>query len=209
MNRVEKLLARPGLTTALALALLLPAASARAQRFEVTPFAGYQVGGELTRTSLGHNEIVDAEDSGFAGVTFGYAVSHESLFEVTYSRQPTQLALAPGEESPDLNVQYLLAGGSYHWGTEGKLEPFVQLSVGAAHFTLAGYGSDTRFASAFGGGVRLFLSQRFAVRFDGRLLSTYTPASGGVFCAPGVCYGYLTSAWMNQFAFSAGLVARF
>lgn len=204
---------RPGsLPAALATVacLVFGASGAGAQRFEVTPALGYQVGGELTRTGeLGHTERVDFEESGCYSLTLGYYVSPESILELTYSLQPTEPALPAAEPRPDLSVQSLLLGGTYHWRPGGGVDPYIQLSVGASSFEIDEVGSATRFASAFGGGVRLRLSPRLAVRLDGRVLSTYAFDQGELICRPGLCYGWAGGSWMNQLALSAGLILGF
>ena len=190
--------------------LALCALSAEAQRFEVTPALGYQVGGELTRTSaFGHDERVNFEDSECYSLTVGYHVAPESILELTYSLQPTEPALPAGEPRPDLDVQSLLFGGSYHWRPSEAVDPYIQLSVGASRFEITDVGSATRFASALGGGVRLRVSQRVGVRLDGRVLSSFALDQAELICRPGSCYGLAGGSWMNQFALSAGLILGF
>jgi len=78
-----------------------------------------------------------------------------------------------GCPSNDFNVSehdYLF--GPRAFVSLGKIRPFAEFLIGAAHASANGYASDTSFASAFGGGLDYKLVGLLAWRFQGDYVHT-------------------------------------
>lgn len=204
--------------------LLLPllATSARAE-VELTPFAGYRVGGDFEDFDF---RGVDLEDSESYGLIADFDVGGGFQFELLYSVQDTRLEslepvfviqVFPPPDVPDfqpvvldLDVEYWHAGLLYEWGTGGDVRPFVVGSAGLTRLIpeQAGFSTEDRFSAAFGGGVKLMLGGHVGLRFEGRGFTTFVDDDGDALCDRRRCYHH-DSAALWQIEGLAGLVLRF
>jgi hypothetical protein len=173
----------------LAIALLGAAAPARgaAPSFEITPLAGYRVGGAFHDTSIDANRDI-LEHSSF-GLALDLARTPDTQWELTYSREDTRIegaTGAPASEPLDLRIEYLQLGGTYFWSeTERKgVEPYVVGGLGITRFSPARAGLDDRIEPSInvGVGLRVPLSKRIALRIEGRGYVTLLETDGSVFC---------------------------
>ena len=201
------------------LAILLVASAAAAQTaptaepaVEVTPFVGFQFGDWFTG-GFGYNsglQDVDIEESESWGLILDFPVNRHAQIELLYSRQEADLRPlrfpAPTTVS-DLDVEYFQIGFLWQW-TPGQVRPFVVGSLGAASFDPERGGSETRFATTFGGGVKLLVNDHVGFRFEGRLYSTLLEHDDPIFCG-GDCRYHRDSSVLVQFDLKAGVVFRF
>ncbi len=82
----------------------------------------------------------------------------------------------------------------------GRWRPFAQGLFGVAHLSSNGFGSDTSFAMALGGGLDYRIVKPVAWRFQLDYMRTQlTPADNGLAPSPA----------QNNFRFSTGIVLRF
>ena len=188
--------------------LLLAAGSAQARGFQIAPFAGYQFGGSVRSAEFGQQYSFD---DGLAwGGTASFALDKRWRVELLYSRQESGLS-PPGAAGPsfDLTTERLMAGIQEEKGA-GRTRYFGSFMLGATRFTpaLSGRGSETRFAASVGLGLKRFVSERFAVRFDARAFYTVVQAGGGVFCSGG-CLFVFSGSGIWQGDFSGGIVLAF
>lgn len=91
----------------------------------------------------------------------------------------------------------------------GNLIPFAIVSIGAAIFVpdQATLTNEWFFAASLGMGAKVFLSERFGLRFQGRLLLPMHFAGGGLWCGTGGCnIGVEGSTSFVQADLQAGLI---
>lgn len=180
-----------GLFTTLILLTICPAA-APAQQWELTPFAGFRFGGDLDEDIFPFEPGDFELDEGTStGLVLGIGLSRGLRFELTWSRQETELLESRGlfdDEIAlfDVDLTYYHAGVAYQW-TLGQVRPFLAASLGATELDPdePGLGSETRFSAAFGGGVKLMFSQRVGLRLEALLYAT--DLGGDDFCRGRQC----------------------
>jgi opacity protein-like surface antigen len=192
----------------LALAVLLAAADARAQKLEITPFAGYAFGGSVSDAALDANRSFDASLA--YGGSLSAPISKGWRFEVLYSRQETKLGGGLGPPL-DLTIERYLAGFQEEKG-EGKARWFGTVWLGATRFVpgLSGFDSETRFGGGVGLGVKTFLAKNVGLRFETRALYTLvSSSSGGLFCVNGSCLLVFSGSGLWQGDVSGGLILAF
>ena len=111
-------------------ALLLGAEPARAQNVELTPFIGYQFGGEL-RVRDGDLRLQD--DINY-GLVLDVALNRNGLLEVSYTRQDTRIEYrefnAGTRPIYDVSVNYWQIGGVYEFEPAATARPFLSLTGG-------------------------------------------------------------------------------
>lgn len=173
---------------ALVLAGLALAATAAAQvrdrTFEISPFGGYQFGGEFEKgTTDLFNFDVQTDDDFTYGLRFGYNIN--SNFQLELQLSHTSTAFVDEEESGlfgpddevelgDLDIDYLLGSMVFNFG-RGRVVPYVSLGGGVARLDpddFLGADEETRFTATLGGGIKTFFTPHFGLRFDGRGYAT-------------------------------------
>jgi hypothetical protein len=179
---------------AIAAAALLLASAATAQRrstVEINPFAGYLFGGEFAR---GSNELfefdVDVDDDVAYGGRLGFNLNDFFQLEFEYVAVRTafttseELFAPSGDELAELDIDYFLGYGTFHFGGRHVVGYFT-MGAGAAHLdpgprqdivciqACTDPSADTRFTTALGGGVKIFVTPNFGFRFDGRGYATF------------------------------------
>ncbi len=167
----------------------------KARRLELTAFAGYQVSSDIT-TSAGTLQIDDAPSY---GVALDWTLRPGAQAELLWVYSATDLRLrgvagAPSSAPFPVDAHYFQLGGLATFG-QGKLEPFVSGSLGAAMYvpgTVALEGGGTyalattwRFAFTLGGGVKIWLGDRLGLRLQARLLAPVMFGSAGFYSGPG------------------------
>jgi hypothetical protein len=189
----------------LALATLLAAGSTEAQRIEITPFVGYQFGGEL---AVAGDEPVetDLEQGSVWGLMVNLDITDRAQIEVFYSSQGTELDLA-GSPSPSIGIEYLQIGAIHQYAPRKPVNPYVGFTLGATRIDVGG-DNDTRFSGGLSVGAKMIVSDHIGFRFDGRIFGI-TNGSGTIGCSGGVCVGYPDNSIILQYAVNAGLIIRF
>jgi hypothetical protein len=195
---------------------LLPV-RATAGTVEITPFAGYTIGGDFTDALTGKSLSFDDTSSYGIMVDFKQAVDKqggEPWIELYYSRQQTKLKADQGEflGEPlfDVNIEYFHVGGTYGMGS-GMVKPFLVGTIGATHMTPKGEGlhAETKLSLSLGGGVKLYLTERVGIRLDARWFGTLFNGSGSAFCSNGACLINIQGDVLSQYTANAGLVLAF
>jgi opacity protein-like surface antigen len=198
------------------IAALFPV-SASAAGVEITPFAGYTMGGDFTDAVTGKSLSFDDTSNYGIMVDFKQPVDKEGgepWIELYYSRQQTSLkadqGLFFGNSLLDVSVEYFHIGGTYGLAT-GKVKPFVVGTFGATHMTPKGDGlhSETKFSLSLGGGVKLYLTERVGIRLDARWFGTLFNGSGSAFCSGGACLVNVQGDVLSQYTANAGVVLAF
>jgi len=190
---------------------------AMAADVEITPFAGYTMGGEFTDAVTGKSLSFDDTSSYGIMVDFKQPMDKEggeSWIELYYSRQQTKLKADQGpffgDPLFDVNIEYFHLGGTYGKAT-GKVKPFVVGTFGATHMTPEGDGlhSETKFSLSLGGGVKLYLTERVGIRLDARWFGTLFNGSGTAFCSGGACLVNVQGDMLSQYTANAGVIVAF
>jgi len=208
-NRCRGLL--PFVFTAL---LVLTPSAARAERgFEITPFGGFRFGGSFEDNTTGASLKVG--ESGTLGIILGLRDTPETHYELFYSYQKTELrgsGTFGGAPLFDLSIQYLHLGGTYEFLGEGerKVTPFLSGGLGVTFLvpTGAGLDSSTNFSLSLGGGVKVPVSGKVGLRFEGRGYMTILPNSTEVFCVSSggaTCAVRVQGDVLGQFELLAGI----
>ena len=176
---------------------------------ELTPFAGYRIGGDLT------DEDSDTDQDLDEGASFGIILNIQdkeyTQYEFLYSRQSSSLNISSAGtfSSLDLDIHYFQFGGSYLF--EGKeSRPYLSFTLGAAYLDPdQGYDSTTEFSYSLGGGMRWYLLDNMGLRFDVRTYGILTDSSSHVFCRNGRCVARYSGSGINQLEASLGVIFRF
>jgi hypothetical protein len=185
---------------------------ARAAEYEVTPFAGYTMGGDFQNAETGQS--LSFNDTSSYGIMLDFRQAEEAWIELYFSRQQTKLkadqGLFVGNPLLDVNVEYYHIGGTYSQAT-GKVKPFVVGTFGATHMVPQGAGlnSETKFSLSLGGGVKLYLTEHVGLRLDARWFGTLFNGSGGVFCSNGACLVTVQGDVLSQYTANAGIILAF
>jgi hypothetical protein len=184
---------------------------------EITPFAGYTMGGEFTDAVTGKPLTFDDTSSYGIMVDFKQPVDKEGgepWIELYYSRQQTKLRANEGPffGNPlfDVNIEYFHLGGTYGLAT-GKVKPFVVGTFGATRMTPTGEGlhAETKLSLSLGGGVKLYLTEHVGIRLDARWFGTFFNGSGSAFCSGGACLVNVQGDVLSQYTANAGVIFAF
>lgn len=185
-NTADRLLLRRILITGafLLLTVLLPVGAEAGWGVEITPFAGYQIGGNFEDNTTGKN--LDVSEGGAFGLILDLSDTYETQYELFYGLQRTQVTgggTFGGDSLFDLDIHYLHIGGTYMF-PEGKVRPFIAGGLGATHFVPHGDGMDqkTYFSLSLGGGAKIPISGHVGLRLEGRGFLTILPDSSDIFC---------------------------
>lgn len=201
----------------LALAGLLSATTATADnaRFELTPIAGWQVGGQFDET-VGDTER-DLDEAAAFGMILNLEHGATTQWELYLSRQRTEFDANPaivGASDFELDVDYYHIGGNVAFdGPIGR--PYVAATVGATRLSPSdsAFDSTTRFSAALGGGVRFPVNDRFSTRVELRALGTVMDNDTELFCLSdadgGACAVAFDGSVFWQVVANAGFTVRF
>jgi opacity protein-like surface antigen len=156
---------------------------------EITPFAGYRMGGDF---NVGAMDLdADLDDHGSFGLALDLARDRYSQYELYYGRQESQLA----QDSPigpiGVTVEYLQLGGTLVVSDQPAFTPYIVAGLGVTRFSPDGPGTDdsSHFSFSLGGGLRFPISQRFSLRLEARGHLTFVDTDASLFCASGAFGG--------------------
>src|SRR5262245_45609143 len=206
------------------LATLLGATSASAQfageKWEITPFVGYETSGSypLNPQTFGVfvNDLrVDGATS--FGTFIDYSLTPNAQAEFMWDRNLTSYSAQtlPGEpffKAYDSTIDQYQFGLLYMlFGGEHRLRPYLTGSLGFTHeFNSGGNPTRTDFSYSMGGGVKYELSRHVALRGDARYMPTYANSSLATYCDPFFgCYTAKVSNYQHRGNFVAGIVFKF
>jgi len=170
--------------------VLLPGEAGAGWGLEITPYAGYAVGGTFEDNTTGAN--LDVREGGTFGLVLDLANTAETpeapdtQYELFYGFQRTKVTgggALGGETLFDLDIHYLHIGGTYMF-TRDKVRPYIAGGLGATHFVPQGSGLNpkTYFSLSLGGGAKIPISRHVGLRFEGRGFLTILPDTTEIFC---------------------------
>jgi hypothetical protein len=165
--------------------------SAMTQGVNITPFYGYQFGGQFNANE-GRLNIKDTDNF---GVIIDIEVPlRKGLFaEIYYSRQKTVLEIqessfSPKEDIFDMITEYYHAGGLYE-EIIGKFRPFGMAGIGITRFhpLEVNIPDEYRFSANITFGAIIQLFNRLGLRIQASLLMPMQLNDGSIFCHSGTC----------------------
>ncbi len=185
--------------------LLVPTA-AMAGEFEITPFLGYQFGGDVETFYQGAYHDVNINSSENWGVVLSLGLSPMTQIELLYSTQDTEADAQRFEDSLGLKIDYWQVSMLWNFDPDAQIQPYVVFGIGGTWLRPDGFSNTSRFSGNIGGGAKIFFSDSIGLRLEGRFYGTYINSTTS-YCDPFWCYGYNNSLY--QFDVSAGLIIRF
>ena len=201
-----------------ALVALVTAPSAGAQqRYELTPFGGYQWGGSFDTDAFGDisSGELSEQDSFSWGVLLGVRATTTTVGEIFYLRQSSDVRFQPsiGEATTPgtLSNNYVQFGGRQEFNTLNRVSPFISASLGFNVLDAEDVDATWRFAWTLGGGAMFKLpNERVALRLDVRWLATLVPSGEyASWCTVWGCYATGGSTILNQGQASGGFAIMF
>ena len=192
----------------------------RFEKWEFTPFVGYETSGSypLTPTST-TTPVNDLRINGAAsfGTFIGYSVTTNAQFEFLWDRNMTSYSVqqtpgAPFMKAYNSDVDQYQFGAMYMFlGDEHKTRPYIAGSLGFTHeFNSGGNPSRLDFSYGIGGGVKYTLTKHLSFRGDARYMPTYANSGLQTFCDQfGFCYTAKVSQYQHRGNFLAGLAFHF
>jgi len=184
---------------------LAPAAT-EAREFEITPFIGYQFGGDVTTYYENQYQDVSVNSSENFGLVLSLGLSEMTQLELLYNTQDTSVDSNRFDDSLGLNIDYWQLSLLWSFDPYSQINPYVVFGIGGTWLRPDGFSSTSKFSGNIGGGVKIFFSDNVGVRLEGRFYGTYINSTTS-YCDPFWCYGYNNSLY--QFDVSAGLIIRF
>jgi opacity protein-like surface antigen len=186
--------------------VLLAPTAAMAGEFEITPFLGYQFGGDLETFYQGEYHDVNINSSENWGLVLSLGLSPMTQIELLYSTQDTEADADRFEDSLGLRIDYWQLSMLWNFDPDSQIQPYVVFGIGGTWLRPDGFSSLSRFSGNIGGGAKIFFSDNIGLRLEGRFYGTYINSTTS-YCDPFWCYGYNNSLY--QFDVSAGLIIRF
>jgi opacity protein-like surface antigen len=192
------------------LAAALPAAAQTRPDNDVAVYAGYRFGGSFTDVAT--QDDWEASEAGSFAVALGLGVDAQRQYQLFFSHYSGALQpvgfLTPVTDI-GLSITYLHFGGTYFFEATGQ-GPYLAGGIGLTHFdpSQAGFGSETRFSMSIAAGFQLPLSQRVALRLEGRAYGTLIN-SGTTFLCSGGCVVQIQGDTFAQGDLLVGVAARF
>jgi hypothetical protein len=203
--------AGPALAAALAAALLLlsPATYAAGPRFEISPFAGYRLGGEWDSNSDGEGADIDDGNSWGVG-------DDRSFWELLYSRRSAGLdSPDPALRNVDVTIEYYHFGGTLLFEQPQGFTTFVSLTAGLTRLegSPGRYSTENEFSASLAGGLRFAFSETVHATFGVRGYMTLVDSNTGFLCVSdppeGTCLITTSGSTFWELEALAGLNFRF
>jgi outer membrane protein W len=190
------------------------------ERWEVTPFVGYETNGSYplnpTSTNVTVNNLRINGATSF-GTFIGYSFTPNAEFEFMWDRNLTSYSVQPTPGAAYMKAynssvdQYQFGALFTILGEEHKWRPYIAGGLGFTHEFDSG-GNPTRldFSYSIGGGVKYEITRHVGFRGDARYMPTYANSSLALYCDPFFgCYTARVSHYQHRGNFVAGLSFRF
>ena len=203
---------------ALAVSSFIYTPNVLAQKFEITPFYGYQFNGKV----IGYSGDLNIRDAGSYGLMLDVSVQKGMQVELFYSRSDTRADFVefrgPTYKLTDISVNYFQLGFLRTVKKIDNISVYGIGSLGATLFSPSGNAYDETpdkyyfedwwlFSVTVGGGAKVMFSEKVGLRFEGRLMMPITWAGGGFMVGTGGSGFYLGGgSAIIQASLSAGLI---
>lgn len=200
----------------LAMLVFLSAVSATASAqqgafrgIQLTPFAGYTVGGDIDVVGATNVERdIALKDSANYGFALNGRSKSPTEWELYFNHQDTQFK----EGGPDVSLDTLQLGGTY-LGSGKVAIPYMVATLGGMRVSPKGADSDYLWSFTIGGGYKFFPSERVGLRLEARVLSSLVSSNSAWFCGSnngsGSCTVRTSGNLLLQLQANAGIIFRF
>ena len=177
-------------------------ATAQTHKVELTPFVGYMFGGEVNVW----NGSMSVKDDMNYGLVLNFVLNRQGELQASYTRMDTELVYDEWKVGKrpiyETSVNVWQFGGQYRFNPTETVRPFISGTLGFTHYSVGDQldadapqmSSETFFSMVFGGGVKIFPSERIGIRLAGHLYSTILSSGSGFWCGTGGC-GVGLSGW--------------
>jgi hypothetical protein len=183
-------------------------------QFEITPYIGYQSGGEFAI------EGTDEEGNVPSHVSYALALNiraeSEGQYQIFYSRQPTHVdANSELPSGVDIDIDYLHFGGTLRLDPESVLQPYIVGTVGVTLMSpdIPTAHNNQVFSIGFGAGLRIPVRPQFNILMEARGFVSFLPAGGALFCSSGQtgtgCRVHGSGSTFTQYALMVGAAFKF
>jgi hypothetical protein len=196
-------------STLIGLAIFFASFFSYAQKFELTPQYGYQIGAKYSYYG-GYIKLTGSDQYGF---TVGAHASDDVIIEFMWAQQNAavrvkDVILYPQEtEITDVTVNHYQIGAIHTFGYNDA-KPFFGMSAGWSTFNPdeSIFSSNTKFSLGISGGLKYLFSDHIGIRLQTQLL---IPIDwGGVYVGSGGS-GVTAGGSILQLNFSGGLIFAF
>lgn len=193
----------------ISLLFLITTFTINAQKIEITPQYGYQIGSKYSY----YGGYIKLTDSDQYGLTVGAPVGDDIQVEFMWAQQNTSVKVRdaiyyPGETFiTDVIVNHYQIGAVHSFGYNDA-QPYFGLSAGWATFNPddKSYNSNTKFEMGISGGLKYFFSDHIGIRLQSQLLMPIE--WGGVYVGSGGS-GVQVGGTLLQLNFTGGLIFAF
>ena len=201
--------------TMFAIAMLPLAAAAYAGEpwIEVTPFLGARGGATLDATPSGPDDA-EADPALSYGVITDLRLHGRPDVRLEFSWDRQELDFEAESDSSaaedfDLTIDYFHAGSTYEPRQQGRVRPFIGMALGVTLLNADGATVDESWAlsGSIGGGAKLALGERLALRLELRGYGSFTDGELDARCGAG-CSVHLESDGWYQLGGRVGLIFR-
>ena len=190
-------------------------AAAQDSGVEITPFAGYRMGGSFQEE--GSDSEYELRDSSSFGLILNFRHRDPTQWEIFYSQQQTEAEFqgaAPNDPLVDIDIHVLQLGGTYR-GEGEKARPYLAATIGGTHIraSSATSSSDTFFSGSIGVGMMIMPNSRVGIRVEARAYGTLVNSDTSLFCSTGpdqnVCAVRIEGSMLTQIETFVGITFRF
>jgi opacity protein-like surface antigen len=190
---------------------LTVAQTSYAEGFTITPLVGVRTSDSLEDEMT--EQTIDIDNSSSLGFILSMQSSHDTAYDLYYSRQETDLSprsIGAVNENLGIKIEYIQIGGTVEYQT-GKLFPFVTGGLGVTRIsaTEEDLSTESKFSLSVGGGLKVPITKRLGLRFEGRVLGTSIDGDGAALCANGQCAVQFKGSIFLQVEASIGLSIAF
>ncbi len=195
----------------LSILLILFSSSGHAQKIEITPQYGYQIGSKYNFYG-GYIKLTDSDQYGF---TVSIPVNSDVQAEFFWVQQNAAVKVRDIIEYPEstelteVRVNHYQFAAVHTFGYKNEVVPFFGMSAGWSTFNPKEkiYNSTTKFTLGLTGGVKYFFSDHIGFRLQTQLLMPID--WGGVYYSSGGGSGVSVGGTLLQLNFSGGLIFAF
>ena len=177
-----------------------------AQKVEITPQYGYQVGAKYNY----YGGYLKLKSSDQYGLTFGINATDDITVEFMWAQQNTGIRIKDFQFAPqetdltDVVVNHYQIGAMHMFGYS-EARPFIGLTAGWSTFNpdVEIYNGTTTFTLGVSGGLKYFFTDRIGIRIQSQLLM---PVSWGGVYVGGGGGGVTAGGSILQLNFTGGLI---
>jgi hypothetical protein len=151
--------------------LLTGLTDAQAQRFELSPFIGYETGSKVY-TSLGYIYVGGGMDY---GGSFDFKLGGNRYAEISFSHLMSGLSVDDGTNEVyvcDLGLNYYSFGILQETKPQSKISPYALLTLGWVNYNpeKEDISGENKMHVSLAGGIKIKASERIGFRLQARLL---------------------------------------